>query len=522
MNRSPSETDPAPRSATPLRPTARWQSIWGGTVLFTVALSVMFVLLSHVPLWHTDLWGHLQYGEILCTEKTIPATEPIMPLAANVPFVDSAWLSQVIAYLVFEFAGLAGLQCLYAACITACCALLLWISRRHGRGLIISLAAAAVWLALEWQQLPVIRPQLAGAVCFLALLACLSRRHYGESMYAIVTGLMLLWTNLHGSFIMGLGLLSCFTLGRAIDVVRRSKRLTAIAHDTKTRQLLVLTLCGGLAVFVNPYGPQLYIHVLTFARNPNLSDLTEWKLLSVTSQQGQIFAAAVIVLIPMLYFSPRRTTAAEILLLSGLGAATVWTSRMIVWFAPIAAYVFVLHGGALWNRYLRSPRPRPLRTVRQYWARATFVVVAIVIAGTFSPLGHPIWSGRPVNFSAAVSSQTPVAAAEFLLERQPSGQIFNTYEWGDYLSWVGRQHAQRWPIFVASHAHLVPRQVWVDYMTLISAPADWEQRLEQYDVQTVVIDKRYRSALIARLRTSNHWTLVFEDEIATIFIRNPT
>ncbi|WP_146368965.1 hypothetical protein [Symmachiella macrocystis] len=519
MNRSPSDIHPASRSAAPLRSTARWQSVWGVTVLFTVALSVMFVLLSHVPLWHTDLWGHLQYGEILCTEKAIPATEPIMPLAAGVPFVDSAWLSQVIAFKVFESAGVAGLQCLYAACITACCGLLLWLSHRHGRGPVISLAAVAVWLALEWQQLPVIRPQLAGAVCFLALLTCLSQRRYSVSVFVIVTGLMLLWANLHGSFIMGLGLLSCFTLGRAIDVVRRSKRLTAIAHDTKTRQLLVLTLCGGLAVFVNPYGPQLYFHVLTFARNPNLADLTEWKLLSFTSQQGQIFAAAVIFLIPMLYFSPRRITTAEILLLTGLGAATVWTSRMIVWFAPIAAYVFALHGGALWNRYVFHPRPRPLGTPRRNWARTTLVAVAIMTAGAFSPLGRLIWSGPPVDFNAAVSSQTPVAAAEFLLERQPAGQMFNTYEWGDYLSWVGHRHAQRWPIYVASHAHLVPRQVWVDYMALIGAPADWEQRLEQYDVQTVVIDHRNRSALISRLRASDHWTLVFEDDIAAIFIR---
>ena len=487
--------------------------------MFTVALSVMFVLLSHVPLWHTDLWGHLQYGEILCTERAIPATEPIMPLAVNIPFVDSAWLSQVIAFTVFDRAGVAGLQCLYAACITACCALMLWISQRHGRGLVISLAAAAVWLALEWQQLPVIRPQLAGAVCFLALLACLSQRRCTKSLYVIVPGLMLLWVNLHGSFIMGLGLLSCFTLGRAIDVVRRSKRLTAIAHDAKTRQLLALALCGGLAVFVNPYGPQLYVHVLAFARNPNLANLTEWQKLSVTSQQGQIFAAALIVLIPMMYFSPRRETAAEILLLAGLGVATVWTSRMIVWFAPIAAYVFVLHGGALWNRYVHSPRRLPLGVPRRNWERTILVAVVIMTAGAFCPLGRLIWSGPPVGFSAAVSSQTPVAAAQFLIERQPAGQMFNTYEWGDYLSWVGHRHAQRWPIFVASHAHLVPRQVWGDYMALIGAPADWEQRLDRYDVQTVVIDHENRGALISRLRASDHWTLVFEDEIAAIFIR---
>jgi hypothetical protein len=99
--------------------------------------------------------------------------------------------------------------------------------------------------------------------------------------------------------------------------------------------------------------------------------------------------------------------------------------------------------------------------------------------------------------------------------------MFNTYEWGDYLAWAGWRHRQQWPIFVASHAHLVPRQVWVDYMALISAPADWEERLERYNVRTVVIDHRHRGRLIARMRANDRWALEFEDEIAAIFIRKP-
>ncbi len=495
-----------------------WYAVRAGTAIYVIALSISFAILSRVPLWHTDLWGHLQYGEIICTRQALPKTDPIMPLASKSRLVDSAWLSQVIAYQVFDHVGLAGLQCLYAGSITACCAILIWIGVRRARGVIVCLAAAGILIALQWQQLPVIRPQLAGAVCFLILLAALSQRHYSRILYSLVPGLMMLWANLHGSFIMGLGLLGCFALGRAVDVIRRSRRIVAAGHDRRTRRLFLLLLCAALAVLVNPYGADLYVHAFTFSQNPNLKDLIEWQRLSLASVQVQWFVAAVLLLLPLLYWSPRRKSTAEILLLAGLGAATVWTSRMIVWFAPVAAYVVLLHGGALWNRLLRGQNVKPTDRARGAWTILS--ATGIMIAAAMSPWGRLIWTDRQSEIRTAVSQQTPVAAAEFLLNHRRPGQIFNTYEWGDYLSWVGHQHGERWPIFVASHAHLVPRSVWVDYMATISAPADWETRLQRYDVRTVVIDHLHRQALIARLRAADGWTPVFEDDVAVIFVRN--
>ena len=50
-----------------------------------VALGGLFVFLSHRPLWHTDLWGHLAYGRWMWEHGALPATEPFMPLAREVP-----------------------------------------------------------------------------------------------------------------------------------------------------------------------------------------------------------------------------------------------------------------------------------------------------------------------------------------------------------------------------------------------------------------------------------------------------
>src|SRR5207237_79231 len=54
------------------------------------------------------------------------------------------------------------------------------------------------------------------------------------------------------------------------------------------------------------------------------------------------------------WFSPRRVAAAEVLTLFLLGFAAMWTSRMLVWWAPIAAGCLALHAHAAVRQYLNS------------------------------------------------------------------------------------------------------------------------------------------------------------------------
>jgi len=501
---------PLSAAVAPVR-TERFAFGWSSAVL-VILLSGLFVLFAQRPLWHTDLWGHLLYGEIIWNEGAIPRADPIMPLAADEPIVDSAWLSQLIGYGVYRAAGTAGLRTLYAVCLTASLAMIVGIGRRRSR-LVIPFSAAMVMLAVNWTQMQIIRPQLAGLLAFTVLLAVITRRPWPRGAMWMIPFGMALWANLHGSFVMGLGLLASAVVGRGADIFRRTGTFHSVWRDQCLKSAATCFALSLIATLVNPYGWRLWVTVAAFSQNPNLADLVEWQTLSWRSQQGEIFAGVGVALCLLLWFSPRRVSVFELLLFIGLGAVTIRTSRMIVWFAPVSAYLFAVHAGACWRRWRRetpSERPRFVWTVL-----ASFAVVCGLL---FSPLGS-LGMGRDGDLAAAVSSQTPVAAAEFLNERRPAGQMFNTYEWGDYFAWAAYREGERAPIFVASHAHLIPRQVWIDYMSVIRLKPDWEERLARYDVRTVVIDFRYRSGFIERLKKSSRWRLVYEDDIAAIFRR---
>ena len=124
---------------------------------------------------------------------------------------------------------------------------------------------------------------------------------------------------------------------------------------------------------------------------------------------------------------------------------------------------------------------------------------------------------RPLSDpSDSLSAETPIAAANFLREHSPHGQIFNTLEWGDYLSWAG---PARLEVFVASHVHLILRSVWQDYVRIITLDDGWQKIFERYRVNTAIVDDDQHAALADALREDPAWSVVYEDAQGPIFVR---
>lgn len=483
-------------------------------IAFVFLLGMIFWLESFQPLHHTDLWGHLAYGKLIGETHALPATEPFMPLAAGVPLVDTAWLSQLTAYRALAQWGLPAVQFLHAFLITACFGLLAWNFFARSQSFFISVIGLAAFAALNWQQFLVVRPQLAGLLCFVTLVALLTARRWHAANWMLVPLLFTLWANLHGSFIVGLGLLGCGVAGRAIDVWRRTRRFKTVLHDAALRRLFLLTQLGIAACLLNPYGWTLFYDVLTFSKNPNLADLIEWDPLQIRTKQGQVAAVIALALVFAYRLSPRRISAAEVLAHMLFGGAALWTSRMLTWWSPLATCALVWHVHAAWVNK-RGRVSMPVRRERTGLASVVAVGVAWFFFA-FTPFGLTLLHGRQTENKYSVASTTPLGAIEYLKKNPPKGQIFNTYEWGDYLVWAGPPGLK---VFVTSQAHIVPREVWRHYMAVIHVTSEWDDILDRYGVNAVVIDKEERGALIGRLKDDDRWKRVYEDELAVIYTR---
>jgi hypothetical protein len=473
-----------------------------------------FLFFYFRPIWHTDVWGHLAYGRLIWESQSLPMTEPFLPLSKGVRFVDTAWLSQVIGFGAIRTWGVSGLQGLYALCISMCVGLLAWRGYQKSTNAWFGLLSVVTFLSVGWTPLIVIRPQLAGVVCFVALLSILTSPHRRPIEWLVVPGLFVAWANFHGSFVIGLAFLGCFTIGRAADVMRRTRSLSSIVRDTQFRRNGLLLAFAAAAVLLNPYGGELYTETIRIASNENLQELTEWSPLSVRETQGKIFAVVSVGLAMLYRYSPRRVQAWEIITLLSFGWAALSSNRMLIWWAPIAAIIVAVHGYAVWRIARHLPLVATPKPSAGKWTVVAVGLICICFAAIL--LGVTMLQAKGVDMKWAVTRETPLAAAEYLKRNPPQGLVFNVFEWGDFLIWNGPPGMK---VFVNSHAHLVPRDVWQSYLRIIEQRSGWEQELQRYKINTIVLDQMYRAPLIEFFKGSPHWKVGFEQDGQTVFIR---
>ena len=487
---------------------------------FAAAFGLLYLFLCYSPIWHTDIWGHLSYGRWMAQAGQVPTTEPLVPLARGVPFVDTAWLSQWLGYLAIDRWGPPVIQSAYALAVTLMAGVLAVTIYRRTQRVPPTVFGTLTFGWLNYQPLSIQRPQLAGMLCFMLLFCWLTSARWRSWHWVAVPALFALWANLHGSFPVGLILIALLAIGTAVDAGRRLTESAAALRFRPAVRLLLLLELAAVAALLNPYGIGIYAETLTFSSNPNLSDLIEWDPLTVRMPHG-VAAAAVTALLALAYrMSPRRVRLSEGLVLAVFGGLALWHSRMLVWCSIPAAYYLGLHVGAIW-KHKEEAAPKPFKR----GGRWTVITVGIAwICFAYTPFGFVLLHGPPQpgpeaeqQFRRSVSRHTPVSAVAYLADRGLPAPLFNTYEWGDYLLWAGPPDN---PPFVNSHAHLIPEEIWGDYMAIAHGEEGWEFGLDRYGINTVLLDQRVRGPLIDSFKRSERWKLEYEDDVAAIFVRH--
>lgn len=495
-----------------------------GAALLTALLSLFFWRLCSRPLFHTDLWGHLSYGRWIWQHGALPATEPFLPLAQGVSLVDTSWLAQLLGYAMYSVTGPAGLQCAMAVSVTGTLALIAYTlyHRTHRASMAALGIGVCLWLAMQqfcvgWGEMPtLIRPQVLGVLIYTWIFCRAVSGAPTRQDWILIPLATCLWANLHGSFVMGPLVLVTLSVGRALDLLIRTGSWSAVWRDQRAVNWFLIAELSAVAALLNPYGAGLYSEVLTFASNLNLADLLDWEPITLRDGQGRAIATVAGLLVVLYRLSPRRVSLGEFLLLAGLGAWALWASRMLVWFAIPAAYFTALH----WNAVSLRRRPKtdlvPMPHRAGMWT--VVAVGACWIGFALSPIGVFVMHRKQLPLKNSVSADTPLGAVEYLLKQKEPlrGQVFNSYEWGDYLLWAGPKNLQ---LFVNSHVHVIPREIWQSYLGISRASSSWDDQLDRYGVNYVVIDHRVLSGLMSQLKNDDRWRLGYQDGIAAVFIR---
>ncbi|MEJ7595373.1 MAG: hypothetical protein WKF77_27965 [Planctomycetaceae bacterium] len=499
--------------------TPEWIRTRPASALFVLLIGAVFVVMASRPLWHTDLWDHLNYGQNIIESKTVSDTEPLLRLCRGVPMVNIPWLAQVgMAGLNNQF-GLTSLQFLFASLIAFSLAIVAWRGSRMSHSVVGGIVAAGIFLKVNLDQLLVIRPQLAGVVLYCLIVAwSLGRRRNTKAAWIGLPLIFMLWANLHGSFSIGLLMMGIAAVGRFGDVLIISKSLRIALLDRELhRDILLIQLCAA-AVLLNPSGLAIYPEVMNMAGSANIGSMFEWDALTLRSAQGQSAAAAALLAFMAIKLSPRRLHCGEMLAFVITGLLAMWSARMLNWWAPVAGILTGTHLlAAMRKTTVWLKRTQPVEA-KGLWT----VVSVLLIVLIFLPLtnfGILILKGHVAPAERLVSKETPLATAAFLgaMETVPRGVSFVPAEWAGFV--MNRVPGVLEPM-VNLHVHLIPEQVWSDYIRLVNGPTDWNSLMDEYGINMAVVDKDRQSGLTKRIRESADWTALYEDRQAIVFVRN--
>ena len=238
----------------------RWVLPSFADLFFLVLLCMLaFGPMSAGLLRDADTGWHIRSGELILATGAIPRTDPFSYTKHGEPWYAWEWMYDVVIAAIHHVSGLNGVVLFTAAVISITFALLFrFILRRSGN---LAVAAFLTLLAMAAAQVHMLaRPHVLSWLLTLLWVETLYRFEDGEgSVLLWLPPLMLLWVNVHAGFILGLGLLGVFAMGRIWSAVT-----TARGQWRKVAQLTGILAVCLLTTLLTPYGYRLHVHVYRY------------------------------------------------------------------------------------------------------------------------------------------------------------------------------------------------------------------------------------------------------------------
>jgi len=377
------------------RPAVLWVAAGAALLLFA---------LSTITQADSDLWGHLRFGLDVLHTRVLTAVDPYS-FTQDRPWINHEWLSELQMAVAYTAAGSAGLALLKGALVFGTM-LLVW-SALAGVDLsarIVILGVVALSTAPVTRTL---RPQLWSMLCLAGLCHALMTDHRSARRWLPL--LFAFWANLHGGWIVGLGVLGIWGL--------------ADGWSDRTRRLEWVLVVGGSAAAtgLTPYGWTLWR--LLWDSVGLSRQITEWQpLWTATAPNWLPWAVTTIVSIGAISRTPRRR-----LHLAGVTVVLAYASLRVMRIWPLyvesAAILLAPTFRARWP--VRGPLAAQSRA--DLAAAAGIVAVSVAAAAwLFS------WSLRCIEVEG---TWVPDPVATQALSGTLPGRLVVFFDWGEYALW---------------------------------------------------------------------------------------
>ncbi len=465
-----------------------------GVIAFNLKFSVLDL----------DIWWHLKVGDWIVQHLAVPHTGLFSWTAADRPWVAYSWAYEVLMSRAYAWFGLLGIG-LYGTLLTlGVTYFIYWMARRlSGRFWLACVLAVVACSAFLFNLMP--RPVFFSMMLFsvtLTLVLEAQRAGRVQALYWLPL-IFLLWANLHIQFIYGLfvvGLLLATNLALRLAARLGSEPAWLLPPNLPTATLAAIFAACLIATCVGPYSYHLYQVILQYAQAKVPYRMIR-ELQPINFRAGSHYVQ--LLLMAFAFFAVGRRRKVDLFKLALLSIAGVVAFRTMrdAWFICIPAAACIADALA----------GETASEAQETWLENAGV--AVVVA-----LSLLLFTGstnfNPRGLDRAISGFLPVDAVNYLRKNPAPGPLYNTLDWGGFLTW----YMPNYPVAIDGRTDLYGDELDEQFFTTANGAPSYIN--DAYLNQAGVVILQKSNNLVGILEADPRFQLVYEDRLAAVFVRS--
>ncbi len=454
-----------------------------------------------------DLWARLTAGEYICENLAI-LKHDIFSYTPTHIWYDHEWGSSVVFYLIFKYFGVDGLI-LLKGILTGLtffvCFKTVELRKPKFSVSYNILYFAAMFLALNKSLGSVVRCLLFTCLFFSLFLYILEKSRTGNNKILIILPIiMLLWANMHGGCISGLGLIVLYCIGEFLN-----------KKDIK-KYVITLFLCL-IVLFINPYGIE-YVKFLFLAASMERDLITEW-----TSPFNQFYLKdyikyklylVFIILTQIAYFIKTKMKYANLdktkfIIIITTIYLSVTHIRHIPFFVFSAGTLLYDEFYYLFNTSINYIKDK-LKIKKDF--KNLIVLKEVAVYFFVLILSFPnVIAKKEISIN---STAYPRFAVEFIDINNLHGNLFINFDWGSYAAY--KLFPKNLIVMDGRYEEVYNPNLLNELKNFHLVKNDWYKIIRDYKTDVMVIEKKY--PVYNKIKNHEDWKLVFENNLSGVFV----
>jgi hypothetical protein len=434
-----------------------------------------------------DTYWHLATGRWIVEHGRIPLTDPFSFTAPGREWQAHEWLADIFMWGAYSLGGWSGLTIFFGLAVAAAAALLAARASRSLGG--ITLVVLVVMALGCTSQSLLVRPHaLMLPLLIFWTIQVMDARERDKAPPLALAALMIIWANLHGSYVFGFVIAGAFGL-EALWEAPKERRLIVF------RDWAIFGVASLVAILITPHGLPGVIFPFKVMTLSILKDIQEWR----PTDMAKVSPFLVSLLLALFVMLSRGTKIKpmRMLLLIGLLYMALAHRRHLIVLAVVAPLIMAEPLAIALGQKRKEGAPD--------WRAPSlaFLALAVIVCGY--RLAVPLQ-----RHDDRVTPATALRNVPATLRAQP---VLNDYSMGGYLIFKGVK------VYIDGRADMYGDEFVGEYMDLIHRgdPAKLQEILDKRHIVWTMFNPN--DLLVRTLDKQPGWRRLYTDKWTVVHVR---